>query len=126
MAEAVVTKTARIKMLKARAGEITLPAISGMAFGNGGVDSEGNVINPSTEQTELNSELLRKPVDGHKFISETSCRYPCTLAPEELAGESISEIGLYDTDGDLIAVKNFSPKGKDDDLEMTFNIDDTF
>lgn len=126
MAEAIVTKTAREKMIKARAGEITLPAISGMAFGNGGVDSGGNVINPSTEQMELNSELLRKPVDGHIFISDTSCRYHCTLLENELAGESISEIGLYDTEGDLIAIKNFSPKGKDDDLEMTFNIDDTF
>lgn len=126
MAEAIVTKTAREKMIKARAGEITLPAISGMAFGNGGVDSGGNVINPSTEQMELNSELLRKPVDGHKFISDTSCRYHCTLLENELAGESISEIGLYDTEGDLIAIKNFSSKGKDDDLEMTFNIDDTF
>ena len=32
----------------------------------------------------------------------------------------------YDEEGDLIAIKNFSAKGKDDDLEMTFNIDDTF
>lgn len=126
MADAVVTLKARNKMLKARAGEITLPKIEGFAFGDGGVDSSGNIITPTVNQESLNSELLRKAIDGYTMISETKCRYECTLLNEELAGESISEIALYDTDGDLVAVKNFSAKGKDDDFEMTFQIDDMF
>ena len=32
----VITKTAREKLVKARAGVIVLPKIVGMAFGNGG------------------------------------------------------------------------------------------
>ena len=28
----------------------------------------------------------------------------------------ISEIGLYDEDGDMVAIKNFVRKGKDDDI----------
>lgn len=124
--DAVVTKKARNKILKARAGDLVLPKITGMAFGDGGVDDDGSIIVPSVEQTELHSELLRKEVSGHEYLNDTVCRYSCTLEASELAGKSISELALYDADGDLIAIKNFSGKGKDDDLEMTFNIDDTF
>ena len=35
----VITKKAREKLVKARAGAIALPKIVGMAFGNGGVDA---------------------------------------------------------------------------------------
>lgn len=124
--DAVVTLKARNKMLLARAGEIPLPKIAGFAFGDGGVDDSGNVLTPDTDQEELNSELLRKEIDSYTMISETNCKYECTLENEELAGESISEIALYDTDGDLVAIKNCTPKGKDGDFEMKFEITDCF
>ena len=126
MADAVVTLLAKTKMLKARAGEIALPKIVGMAFGEGGVDGSGAVITPSESQTALNSQLLRKAVSGYSFLSGTKCRYTCTLANNELVGKFISEIALYDSDGDLVAIKNFLPKGKDGDLEITFQVDDEF
>lgn len=126
MAEAIVTKKARVKMVKARSGDSSLPKIVGMAFGNGGVSGDGAVIAPQATQSELNNELLRKPITEHDYPSETTCRYTCKLEAKELGGQAISEIALYDEDGDLVAIKNFSAKGKDDDLEMTFNVDDTF
>lgn len=126
MANAVTTVAARQKMMLARAGEAELPVIVGMAFGDGGIGPDGEVIPPEEGQTELNHELLRKPIEGHEVLSETSCRYTCTLGESELAGESISEIALYDTDGDLVGIKNFTAKGKDDDIEMSFHIDDEF
>lgn len=126
MAEAVITILARKKMLQARAGAAALPKITGMAFGTGGVDVAGTVIAPTAEQTSLNAEQMRKVIDGYEFLSETSCRYACTLAASEMVGKDISEIALYDEEGDLVVIKNFSAKGKDDDLEMTFNVDDKF
>lgn len=122
---AIITMKAREKMLKARAGEQTLPKITGFAFGNGGADSEGNVIAPLESQNSLNNELLRKEIDGYTFISNLVCQYSCTLEKEELVGCKISEIALYDEEGDLVAIKNCMSKGKDDDLEMTFQIDDS-
>lgn len=122
---AVVTIKAREKMLKARAGNTSLPKIVGFAFGNGGIDSNGNVIEPSEGSNALANELLRKEIDGYEFMSDLVCRYACTLGKTELAGYKISEIALYDSEGDLVAIKNFLPKGKDDDLEMTFQIDDS-
>ena len=126
MADAVVTLQAKKKMMRARAGEISLPKIVGMAFGSGGVDSSLNVITPVATQTKLNNELLRKKIDGYTILSDSKCRYECTLKNSELVGSYISELGLYDEDGDLVAIKNFMRKGKDADIEMTMQIDDEF
>ncbi len=122
----IITKKARKKLLQARAGDITLPKIIGMAFGSGGVDTSGNVIAPLENQETLKAELLRKPVRGHSFIGETTCRYECTLSESELAGQYISEIGLYDAEGDIVCIKTFTKKGKDGDIEMTYTLDDVF
>lgn len=124
--DAIVTKVARQKMIKARAGVADLPKITGFAFGDGGVDDGGHVKTPTEDQTSLNNELLKKVIDDYEISEDgLSCKYTCTLGKTELADEEISEIALYDADNDLVAIKNFLPKGKDDDLEMTFEIDDS-
>ena len=122
----IITKKSREKLVKARAGAITLPRIVGMAFGDGGIDSDGNVISPSEEQSELANELYRKVINGYTFPADTTCRYECTLTESELAGEVISEVGLYDEDGDIVCIKTFTGKGKDDDMEQTYALDDIF
>lgn len=113
-------------MVRARAGEINLPPIAGMAFGTGGVDASGTPIIPSVSDMGLKNEIFRKAVDSHTFTDDTTCRYLCTLSVSECADENISEIGLYDTEGDIIAIKTFKSKGKDPDIEMTFRVDDIF
>jgi hypothetical protein len=122
----IITVASRRKMVQARAGAITLPKIVGMAFGNGGVDSEGKVVAPTEDQSGLTSEIYRKEIDGYSFRDETTCRYECTLSESELAGEEISEIALYDEEGDIVCIKTFTRKGKDDDVEQTYVLDDIF
>lgn len=122
----IITKKAREKLVKARAGAILLPKICGMAFGNGGVNADGAVISPAETQAGLTNEIFRKEIDGYSFPEDTVCRYECTLAENELAGAEISEIGLYDEDGDIVCIKTFMRKGKDDDVEQTYIVDDMF
>ena len=122
----VVTTAARRKLAQARAGEIALPKVLGMAFGDGGVDVSGEVIPPVEGQEALDHELYRKPIDGYTFPTETTCRYECTLSESELVGEEISEVGLYDEDGDILCIKAFRRKGKDADVEQTYVLDDVF
>lgn len=119
----LITVAGRRKMAQARAGIAILPKIVGIALGNGGVDSEGNVLAPGET---LNSELLRREADSITQVSETSYRFSLSLSKDDLAGEAISEMALYDENGDIVAVKNFSAKGKDADMEMIFEMDDTF
>ncbi len=124
----VITKIARMKLVKARAGEITLPKIVGMAFGNGGVEADGTIIPPTDDQSALYNELYRKKIDGYSFPDEAEavCRYECTLAENELVDTEISEIGLYDENGDIVCIKTFKRKGKDSDVEQTYILDDIF
>lgn len=123
---AVITKKGRQNLVRARAGVIQLPKIVGMAFGDGGVDAGGNVVPPAESQTGLTNELYRKAIDGYSFPEDTTCRYECTLTESELAGEEISEVGLYDENGDIVCIKTFTRKGKDDDVEQTYALDDIF
>ena len=122
----IITKKSRENLVKARAGAIQLPKIVGMVFGNGGVNADGTVIPPTEAQSELTSEIFRKEIDGYSFPADTTCRYECTLTESELEGEEISEIGLYDENGDVVCIKTFKRKGKDDDVEQTYTLDDIF
>lgn len=122
----VITKAARMKMVRARSGDVPLPKVVGMAFGNGGVDASGTIKPPLEGQTALFHELYRKEIQSHSYPDDTTCEYVCTLNESELAGEEISEVGLYDEDGDILCIKTFARKGKDDDVEQTYTLDDKF
>ncbi len=126
MATGVITAKGREKLCKAHAGAITLPRITKMAFGEGGVDGSGNVIATTGNETALKKQLLVKNIDGYTFPIATTARYKATLARADLANKNISEQGLIDADGDLVAYKTFLPKGKDADMEFVFEMDEIF
>ena len=121
----IVTTLAKKKMLEARAGIKPLPVIAGMAFGTGGYVGD-KVVDHDPDDNALFSEMYRQTVDGHTVISDTKIRYACTLAAGTLDNQYISEIGLYDEEDDFIAFKSFLRKGKDADVEVVFECDDTF
>lgn len=127
MSKCVVTNLAKAKIVKARAGLIaTLPIVVGMAFGNGA--RNGNDYREAvSSDTELQNELLRQDIDKSELQADgISVLYSCTLAKDTLGGCDINEIALYDSEGDLVVIKTFTNKGKDDDMEMVFSILDQF
>lgn len=126
MANSITTDYAREQMAKARAGDVAVTTITHMAFGDGGVDGGGNPIPPTGADTELNNELLRKPVDGHTFPVPATCRYSCRLLKTDLAGQTINEIALFDSAGEMVCKKTMTNKTKDGDMEMVFELDDEF
>ena len=67
MVKSVLTRVGREKLCKAHAGDISLPPITQIAFGDGGVDSDGNVISVTGEEVSLRNELMRKDIDEHYF-----------------------------------------------------------
>ena len=127
MSATTVTNKAKKKMVEARAGIATLPPITKMAFGTGGVNGSGVVIDHTDAQNALYNEVLRKNIDGYTVISDTKIRYSCTIESGDLTdGTEISEIGLLDSAGDFVALKSFSKKGIDTDMETIFECDDSF
>lgn len=82
---------------------------------------------PLATDISLQHELHRQLIDDVTLqADEISAMYVAMLAKETLAGETINEVALYDEDGDLLAIKVFSNKGKDGDMEMVFEILDKF
>lgn len=122
----VITIKGRHKLLKARAEGVVVPKIIGVAFGNGGVNSRGEVIEPLESQTALNNEIHRKEVLRYEYLDDLTCEYICYLEADEIPNENINELALYDSDDDLVAIKNFTTKSKGADLEMEFRITDNF
>ena len=122
----VTTTLARRKMAQARKGETALPAVAGIAIGDGAEDGSGEVMDISPEETSLKNELLRREYCRCERISDTCYRYRMERAADELAGKRINEAALYDTEGDLLAIRAFSGKQKDGDMEMAFEYDDRF
>lgn len=122
----VVTLAARRKMAQARKGEIALPVIAGIAIGNGAVDGSGSLILPEETDTQLKNELIRREYARCEKLSDVCYRYRMELGADELAGKRINEAALYDAEGDLLAIRVFSDKIKDMDMEMVFEYEDRF
>ena len=124
----VITAVGRKKLCMAHAGDIALPVITQMAWGSGGADETGQPLDTTGNEIGLYQELLRKDIESHVYVNEgqTTCRYTATLEAGELDNSYISEIGLYDEDGDLIAYRTFMRKGKDADIPQIYDMDEIF
>lgn len=124
----VITLTGRKKFCKAHAGDMTLPVITHMAWGDGGVDENGTPKTASGNEIGLYQELMKKEIETHAYTdeAETTCRYTATLERGELTGSEISEMGLFDEEGDLIAYRTFMRKGKDADIPQIYDMDEIF
>lgn len=123
----VITRARRVALCKLTSGAInTMPAITHIAFGDGGVNSEGRPVAPLDTQTELNHELARYPINGVEYPIDTTARYTVTIPKEDLVGEKISEAALIDSVGALAAIKTMYVKQKDDGVSFDFTFDDEF
>lgn len=105
----------------------TLPAVTHIAFGDGGLGTDGQPLDPAGTQTALNHEVGRYPLDtAPVYPVPTTARYTATIPKADLAGVEISEAALIDSAGGLCAIRNMLPKGKDEDVAFTFTFDDEF
>lgn len=122
----VITRIAKKKMIQARNGEIALPAIAGIAVGDGAATEDGGLTAPSETDNQLKNELLRREYMKCEKMSETCYRYRIELGEDELAGKGINEAALYDAEGDLLAIRAFTGLPKEEAMEMAFEFDDKF
>jgi len=123
MADAVILNVFRRKLAKALNGDLTLPKITHMAFGDGGHDtSTHEPIEPDPAQTALNHEVLRKAAAAHWIADEYGASVRCTIEVNELVGVHLSEAAVVDENGDLVGVKNFAPKVKESDETYTITL----
>lgn len=123
MQKVVTTVIGREKLAKSHVGEEALPPITEIGFGTEGADPiTGDPTMPTGNETAVGGEVVRKNIEGYTFPIPTTARITGILDFEEGNGNSISAIGLYDSEGDLIALKHTTskPKSADTRLEITW------
>ena len=70
---------------------------------------------------------MEKDIESHEYNDDyTTCLYTATLEAGELDGEEISEIGLFDAEGDLIVYRTFGRKWKDADIPQVYRMKEIF
>lgn len=127
MANTVITNYRREQLCKITSGAIdTLPPIAQVAFGDGGVDTDGQVLQPTGSQQALVHEIGRYDIDKVEYPVATTARYTITIPAVDLAGAQISEAALVDSEGNLCAIRNMLAKGKDEGVAFIFTFDDEF
>jgi len=126
MADAKITEKGREKLCKAHAGDISLPKLKYIAYGDGGVDENDVPYIVTGEEVSLRNELLRIEIQEHCFPEDTICEYQSELSKSDLANVYLSELGIFDEEGDLIIYETFLKKGKDDDMFFNFSLQEIF
>lgn len=113
MSEAITVNGFRSRMaLHMATGAAILPVHS-MAFGTGGHDIDEEALPPDVTATGLNNQVLIKALNSITQVDEFSVTAKGSIEADEANGFAISEAGLFDIEGNLIGIKNFSPKHKD-------------
>lgn len=126
MPEAKITEKGREKLCRAHAGDVLLPKLSHIAFGDGGINELDEVIPATGGEVALRNELYRMEIDSHNYPVPTTCTYSSELKESDLQNKYISEYGIFDEENDLIVYKTFLPKGKDDDMKFGFEVQEIF
>lgn len=71
-------------------------------------DSNGSYYTPTSDQTALKHEVWRSNISS-VYVDESNANWIVieSVIPSNIGGFTIREVGLFDTDGDLIAVGKY-------------------
>jgi len=112
-------------------------AITKIAFGDGGHYTTqtgsfepGDQIAPTGSETEVYGEHTQLPLQGENMqvLGLNSIIATAFVERDEMNGETVSSIGLYDSADELIAIKNIHPFKKDENtrIVVTWRINGVF
>ena len=103
-----LTNYFRQRLAQAAAGEAALPAAFEIAIGNGGHDPDFKPLPVDPDQAALTSEIDRRAAEIVRDGTEVYARV--TYDRGELDGEVVSEAGLFDEAGGMMALENSAYK----------------
>lgn len=121
--DAILLNQAKLKMLKMRAMGSDAWQIKYFAFGTG-LGDDGKKYTPTGKETALKNEVARVEIISATKLDDTSYQYLGEIPEDTANGEYISEMGLVDSEGDLVCIKTFDKKLKRSSSAMVFKIDD--
>lgn len=121
--DAVLLNQAKLKMLKMRAVGSDSWQIKYFAFGTG-LGDDGKKYTPTGKETSLKNEVARTEVISAALMDDRTYQYLGEIPEDTANNEYITEVGLVDSDGDLVCIKTFDKKLKRAGAAMAFKIDD--
>lgn len=97
------TETGQAKLANAQSTGTTVD-ITEMAFGDG----DGDAYDPSRDQTSLKNEVYRRSLND-KYVHADNDNWVVfeTVVPEDEGDWYIREVGLFDDDGDMVAIGKY-------------------
>lgn len=121
--DAVLLNQAKLKMLKMRAIGSDGWQIKYFAYGTG-LGDDGKKYTPTGKESALKNEVARVEIISATQLDDKSYQYLGEIPEDTANGEYITELGLVDSDGDLVCIKTFDKKLKKNGTAMVFKIDD--
>ena len=117
------TAKARIKIAEARGTGGAIAKITHIAVGEGGLNNDRTQKTFDRNQDTLYKEIKRfGAVQLERKDNKNSYKIIVEQSDSSIDGKEISEIGLIDADGDLVAAQTFLPKIKDANTEFVFTL----
>lgn len=110
----VTTDRVRRKLVKAIAETGRIPVIEYLAFGDGGVDENGEPITPDPTANALNHEIFRLPVSSVEYPTSYRANLRVDVTSAEYNDTPISEMGAIDAEGDFVGFQTFKTVTKQD------------
>lgn len=121
------TKVYREKLARSVAGIAPVPLVTHVAVGTGGVNQDGSPKPLTGEEKGLFNEVLRKAVTPSLYNKTTvRCSVSVLADADGVVGVGINEIGIFDSDGDLVAIKTTTSKNLEATDQLEFDIDAIF
>lgn len=116
----VTTLIAREKFARTHGGDRSLPAITEIAYGTGGHNpTTGEVIPPESNAVTVPGQIIQKAINTHSYPDSQTLQVVGDVSDTDIgAGDDISACGLYDSEGDLVALKTFAPKTMSVDMKI--------
>lgn len=97
---------------------VVLGTVAQIGFGDGGHDGGGDPIPPTGAEVALASELERVAITDVTYDAVGGIIITATLGFDDQNGEVVSEVGLFDSDAELVGIRTFAPIFKTDDLRI--------
>ncbi|MED1851822.1 hypothetical protein P4V33_09170 [Brevibacillus borstelensis] len=124
----ITTIFGRESMAKAISGDLPLPKVAAIAFGDGGHDpaqpKNGKPI--PFDQEGLISPRAIIPIADHSYPTPGVVRFTINLTPSSIPGGGFSEAALVDENGKAIAIQTFGLMSISGNSTMTYDWEEVY
>lgn len=105
----------------------TMSTITQVGFGDGGHDADtGEALDTDDTLNQVPGEVLKKAIESSSVTGTVFKAVGLANDTEISLGVDVSSVGFYDSDGDLVAYMNTTPKTMSENMTIEIEWYDEF